>query len=150
MKTTSLIFAALLAAAGSVQAADEYASPEEAQALVAKAVAAIKADRAGTFAEITAKNPKWIDRDLYPLVYDTTGKVVAHGQNPKMVGKDLIDFKDPDGKLYVRERVELAKSKGKFWQEYKFTDPLTKKVLPKRAWCERLAEDIVCAGVYQR
>lgn len=150
MKTTFLLCAALLAAAGSVQAADEFATPEEAQALVAKAVAAIKADRAATFAEITAKNAKWIDRDLYPLVYDINGKVVAHGQNPKMVGKDLIDFKDPDGKLYVRERVELAKSKGKFWQEYKFTDPLSKKVLPKRAWCERLADDIICAGVYKR
>lgn len=150
MKTGIVFVAVLLLASAGVQAADEYASPEEAQALVSKAVAAIKADRAGTFAEMTAKNPKWIDRDLYPLVYDINGKVVAHGQNPKMVGKDLIDFKDPDGKLYVRERVELAKNKGKFWQDYKFTDPLTKKVLPKRAWCERLADDIICAGVYTR
>lgn len=118
--------------------------------MVGKAVTAIKADRAATLGEITAKAAKWIDRDLYPVVYDMSGKVLAHGQNNKMVGKDLIDFKDPDGKLFVRERVDLAKSKGKFWQDYKFTDPLTKKVLPKQAYCERLGEDIVCAGVYKR
>lgn len=118
--------------------------------MVGKAVQALKANRAATLSEITGKAPKWIDRDLYPVVYDISGKVQAHGQNEKMVGKDLIDFKDPDGKLFVRERVELAKSKGKFWQDYKFTDPISKKVLPKQAYCERSGDDIVCAGVYKR
>lgn len=131
-------------------AAEEFASAKEAEAMVAKAVAALKKDRATALSEITAKNPKWIDRDLYPVVYGMDGKVMAHGQNEKMVGKELIDFKDPDGKLFVRERVELAASKGKFWQDYKFTDPVSKKLLPKQAYCEKLGEDIVCAGVYKR
>ena len=76
--------------------------------------------------------------------------MLAHGQNAKQVGKELIDMKDPDGKLFVKERVELARSKGKFWQDYKFTDPVTKKVLPKQMYCERLDETAVCAGVYKR
>lgn len=150
MKTVPFLCVAWLAAFGSAHAADEFASAKEAESMVGKAVAALKSNRAATLSEITAKAPKWIDRDLYPVVYDTTGKVLAHGQNDKMVGKDLIDFKDPDGKLFVRERVDLAKSKGKFWQDYKFTDPVSKKVLPKQAYCERSGEDIVCAGVYKR
>lgn len=150
MKTIAIVTTIILAAIPAAHAAEEFASAKEAEAMVGKAVTAIKTDRAATLGEITAKAAKWIDRDLYPVVYDMSGKVLAHGQNNKMVGKDLIDFKDPDGKLFVRERVDLARSKGKFWQDYKFTDPLTKKVLPKQAYCERLGEDIVCAGVYKR
>jgi signal transduction histidine kinase len=130
--------------------AADYASPKEAEAMVAKAVAAIKASKQKTYDEITAKEAKWVDRDLYPVVYDMDGKVLAHGQNAKQVGKELIDLKDPDGKLFVKERVDLAKSKGKFWQDYKFTDPVTKKVLPKQMYCERLDDTVVCAGVYKR
>ena len=38
-----------------------------------------------------------------------------------------------DRKAMVKEHVELAKSRGKFWQDYKFRDPITKKALPKQA-----------------
>jgi cytochrome c len=131
-------------------AANEFAAPKEAEAMVAKAVAAIGADRAAVYKEITAKDGKWVDRDLYAVVYDMNGTCLAHGQNPKQVGKDLIDLADADGKEFVKERVALAKSKGKFWQDYKFTDPVTKKVLPKAAYCEKAGDAIVCAGVYKR
>ena len=57
---------------------------------------------------------------------------------------------DADGKEFIKERVALAKSKGKFWQDYKFTDPVTKKVLRKSAYCEKAGDNIVCAGVYKR
>ena len=132
------------------QKSGEFASKAEAEALVKKAVAAVKADKSATFAEITSKSSKWVDRDLYPVVYDMTGKVHAHGQNDKMVGKDVATLKDPDGKLYVKERIEFAGAKGKFWHEYKFTDPVTKKALPKEAYCEKLDDLIICAGVYKR
>lgn len=150
MKTVSFLLAAMMVASSAANAADEFATAKEAEAMVAKAVAALKANRAITLSEISAKAPKWIDRDLYPVVYNLNGTVQAHGQNDKMVGKDLIGFKDPDGKLFVQERVDLAKSKGKFWHDYKFTDPVSKKVLPKQAYCEKLGDDIVCAGVYKR
>lgn len=148
---TKVTIAGLLVAlaSGSVFSAGEYATPKEAEAMVGKVIAAIKSNKQKTYDEITAKDAKWIDRDLYPVVYDLTGKVLAHGQNAKQVGKDLIEFKDADGKAFVKERVELAKSKGKFWQDYKFTDPITKKVLPKQMYCEKLDDTAVCAGVYK-
>ena len=58
---------------------------------------------------------RWSDRDLYLVVYGFDGKVWAHGFNEKMVGKVLIDLKDIDGKEFVRERTELAKTKSSFW-----------------------------------
>lgn len=134
----------------SANAKEEFATKKEAEAMVVKTVSDYKANRAKTLEEITAKNPRYVDRDLYAVVYDMTGKVLAHGANNKMVGKDLIDLKDPDGKEFVRERVALAKSQGKFWQDYKFTDPVTRKLLPKEAYCEKVEDAIICAGVYKR
>jgi cytochrome c len=149
LKRFSIFAGALLTMTLSANAA-EYATAKEAEAMVGKAIAAIKADKQKTYDEITAKDPKWIDGDLYPVVYGLDGKVLAHGQNSKQVGKELIDLKDADGKAFVKERVDLANSKGKFWQDYKFTDPVTKKVLPKSMYCEKLDSSVVCAGIYKR
>lgn len=149
MLKTLLSMAAVSLVSSTAFAAESFATKAEAEAMVVKAVKAVGADRAATFKEITGKDKKWIDRDLYPVVYDMNGKCVAHGQNEKQVGKDLIDLADADGKEFVKERVEFAKSKGKFWHDYKFTDPVSKKVLPKSAYCEKTGELIVCAGVYK-
>ncbi len=132
-------------------AKEEVGTAREAEAMVDKGVARIKAvgsERA--YADFTGRAPGFVDRDLYVVVYDLEGRVLAHGQNSKMVGKDLIDLCDPDGKAWVKERVELARSKGKFWHDYKFTDPMTKKVLPKSTYCERVESTAVCVGIYKR
>ena len=147
-----LLLLAMIAAlpAGAAQAADTRASRAEAEKMVRKAVGAIKKDgKDKTYAEITAPSATFVDRDLYVVVYDMNGVPLAHGQNAKQVGKNLIDLKDPDGKAFVRERVDLAKSKGTFWQDYKFTDPLTKKVMAKQMYCERADDIVVCGGIYK-
>jgi len=140
----------MLAAAGAVQASGG-ANKDEAMAMVKSAVAFIKeqgADKA--YPEITNKaNVKFHDRDLYVVVYQLDGKVLAHGANEKFVGKDLIDAQDVDGKLYVKERVELAAKQPSFWQDYKFVNPVSKKVEPKEMYCEKLNNTAVCAGVYK-
>lgn len=101
------------------------------------------------FSEITAPSKTFVDRDLYLAVYDLHGRCLAHGQNARQVGRDLIDMMDPGGKPFVREHVELARTKGKFWQDYKFTDPLTKTVLPKQMYCVLAGDVVVCGGVYK-
>ena len=152
MRMRSLVVFALLAAPSLALAAkDEFGSAKEAEAMVGKAVAHVKAVGAQkAYEDFTGRAPGFVDRDLYVVVYDFQGKVLAHGQNPKMVGKDLIDLRDPDGKAFVKERVDLARSKGTFWHDYKFTDPVSKKVLPKSTYCERLETTAVCVGIYKR
>jgi cytochrome c len=134
----------------SAACAGEWATKDEAQAMVVKAVSFVKAQGAAkAYEAFTKKSPEFIDRDLYVVVYGMDGKVLAHGANEKLVGKDLLDAQDVDGKYYVKERVEWAKSKGKFWQEYKFVNPITKKIEPKQMYCEKLDETAVCGGVYK-
>lgn len=131
--------------------ADTNVTPKEAEAMVKKGVSFIKTNgKDKGYAEITSKQGQFKDRDLYLVVYGFDGKVWAHGANEKMVGKVLIDLKDVDGKEFVKERVELGKAKASFWQDYKFTNPVTKKVEPKTMYCERLEESVVCGGVYKK
>ena len=144
-----LVAAAVLGAAAFPALAND-ATPAEATAMVKKGVAAIKAGgKDKVYGEITAKNTQWVDRDLYLVVYGLDGTVRAHGANEKMVGKNLIDLKDVDGKAFVKERVELAQAKGTFWQDYKFTNPVSKKIEPKTMYCEKLDDSVVCGGVYK-
>jgi cytochrome c len=145
---TTLVALSLLLAAAAAQAGN--ATADEATAMVKKGVAFIKAE--GTekgYTEISNKQGRFVDRDLYLVVYGLDGTVLAHGANDKMVGKNLIDLKDIDGKAFVKERVDLAQAKTSFWQDYKFTDPLTKKIEPKTTYCERLEASVVCGGIYK-
>jgi len=149
-KMTVTLAVTTLICTTSLAGAAERATKKEAEAMVKKAVTAYKTGGEKSFTDFTAPSKKFVSKDLYIVVYDVTGKCVAHGQNPKQVGKELIGMKDPDGKAFVKERIELAKSKGSFWQDYKFTDPLTKKVLSKQMYCEKADDkNIICGGIYK-
>lgn len=150
----SIILSALAAALAfsfsvAVQAQTK-ATAAEATAMVKKGVAFIKANgKEKGYAEISNKKGQFTDRDLYLTVYGMDGTVHAHGANEKMIGKNLIGLKDIDGKEFVKERVELGKSKGTFWQDYKFTNPTNKKIEPKAMYCEKLEDTVVCGGIYK-
>jgi len=140
---------AMFVFAGSASAG-EGASKDDAIAMVKKAVTFIKEKGAEkAYPEFTGKAAGFIDRDLYVVVYQLDGKVLAHGSNAKFVGKDLIDAQDVDGKLYVKERVEMAAKQPSFWQDYKFVNPVSKKVEPKQMYCEKVDNTAVCAGIYK-
>ena len=133
-------------------AADAPATPAEAEAMVKRGVAYIKANgKEKGFAEITRRDSKeFHDNDLYLAVHRLDGTCVAHGTNEKMVGKNFIEMKDIDGKEYIKERVELGKAKASFYTDYKFPNPVTKKIEAKTAYCERLDDTVVCGGVYKK
>ena len=149
-RSIALAILALAASCSAAIAAEGGATKAEAEAMVKKGVAYIKANGPDkSYEEISKKGSMFSDRDLYLVVYGLDGFVFAHGANPKMIGKNLIDIKDVDGKAFVKERVELAKSKGAFWQEYKFVNPETKAIEPKLMYCERLEQTAVCGGIYK-
>lgn len=151
MTKAATVLATLLAA-GATWAAGEAATAKEAEAMVKKGVAFIKANgKEKGYAEITNRDSKdFHDRDLYLAVHRIDGTCVAHGTNEKMVGKNFIEIKDIDGKEYIKERVELAKAKASFYTDYKFVNPVSKKIEPKTAYCERLDDTIVCGGIYKK
>ena len=148
-KTVGMLIIMSLIMVGVAFAGDK-GTPAEAEALVKKAIDFIKANgKDKAFAEFSTPGGKFHDRDLYIFVYDMTGKCVAHGQNQKMIGKDLSDLTDPEGKPFVKERIEIAKTKGKGWQNYKFSNPTSKKIEDKTAYIEKYEDYIVGSGAYK-
>jgi cytochrome c len=144
------VIAAAFLGLGLNASAGENATKDEAVKMVKEGIKFIKAEGNDKgYAEISNKEGKFKDRDLYLVVYGLDGVVRAHGANEKMIGKNLIELKDVDGKPFVKERVELAQSQGVFWQDYKFTNPVTKKIEPKSMYCEKLDDVAVCGGIYK-
>ncbi|MEX8518129.1 MAG: cache domain-containing protein [Leptothrix sp. (in: b-proteobacteria)] len=143
------VLAAVAGLALQAHAADERAKPEDAKAMLTKAVAHIKAaGRDKAFADFMTKPGPWVDRDLYITVFDMAGKTLAHGANPRMVGKDNINLQDANGKFHIKERLEMVKTKPKGQQEFAFLNPMTKQIEPKVMFFERINDIVVACGAY--
>jgi signal transduction histidine kinase len=130
--------------------AAEYGTKDEAVAMVKRVQAMFAKDGAdATFKAVSDKSVvQFHDRDLYPFVYDMSGTCVAHGARPALIGKNLIDLKDQDGKYLIRELVDIVNGPGSGWVNYKWPNPLTNKIEDKSSYVEKMGDYFVGVGVY--
>jgi signal transduction histidine kinase len=153
MKPITRAFAFLLVAffAASTFAAAERGSPEEAEALVKKAIVHYKkVGKQKALADLSRKDGGFVDRDLYVTVYDFNGVSLAH-INPKFIGKDMLDLRDENGKLHIKERIELAQKQGSGWQDLAGrVNPTTLQLEAKRMYFERYDNLVFAAGAYHK
>ncbi len=132
--------------------AQERGSKDEAKAMVEAAVAhAKKVGPEQAFKDFTDKaNKDWHKKDLYVFAYTMEGVNVAHGANEKLIGKNLLELKDPNGKPLIKElRDTAAKAPG--WVEYEWPHPETKKNESKASYVQKFAnyEGFLGVGVYR-
>ena len=100
---------------------------------------------------INAKDPDFVQGELYVDLRDVkTGIVLAHPYNPSIVGKDLTDVPDANGKKYRREIIELAAAKGKGWVDYQYKNPATGKIEPKTTYILLVDGVVLEAGIYKK
>jgi len=100
---------------------------------------------------INAKDPEFVQGPLYIDLRDVkTGIVLAHPYNPSIVGKDLTDVPDANGKKYRREIIELAAAKGKGWVDYQYKNPTTGKIEPKTTYILLVDGVVLEAGIYKK
>ena len=117
--------------------------------MVKKGVAFVKANgKDKAFAEFSNLNGQFVDGDLYIMVYDMQGNNKAHGSNPKLIGKNLLEIKDADGKYIVKGLIETA-GKGKGWFDYKWPNAITKAVEPKSTYVEKVDGVLIGVGIYK-
>ena len=129
------------------------ASPAEAEALVKEAIQFAKAKgKDAAFRAITVAGGPFHKHngELYVFVYDMDRKVLAHGQGASKVGLNQAKAKDPDGREFVQERIQLAKSKGKGWHDYKYLNPVDKKIENKTSYIEVWEGLIFGSGIYKK
>ncbi|RUO73508.1 methyl-accepting chemotaxis protein [Idiomarina ramblicola] len=74
----------------------------------------------------------------YLFVYNREGVSVAHGVNQSLEGKNLLDFRDPNGVYLIQELIEAAENGGGFveydWQNNQ------EQVSPKLGYARLLEE----------
>ncbi len=144
---------ALIALAPSFALADAgHGTAEEAKAMADHAAAMIKSDGPEkAFAAFQdPANKDFHDRDLYVFVRSMDGNTVAHGVNKGMIGHTSLETKDADGKLYNKEIMETAMTKGSGWVDYRWPNPVDKKIEAKSSYVEKVGDYVVGVGAYKQ
>jgi signal transduction histidine kinase len=156
LKLSGFMLAACLLAIGTstsgFAATEEYGTKAEAVAMVKHVQEQFKKDgAAATFKAVDDKSVKaYHDRDLYVFIYNLKGTCVAHGARPALIGKNLVDLKDQDGKYLIREMIAIANGSGSGWVDYKWPNPLSNKIEDKSSYIEKMGDYFVGVGVYRQ
>lgn len=122
---------------------------EDAMHLVSDAAAAVSKDKAGALAEIGNAKGRFVRGEIYVFAYDLTGTMVAHPINAKLVGKNLLDVPDANGKMFRKEIIDGVGSKGTATVDYKYKNPQNGAIEDKVTYCKKAADLAVCAGYYK-
>jgi cytochrome c len=148
-----MLTAALLAALLSPALAAAEATEKDAIAMAERAAAFNKAHgRELLIKKIADKDPEFVQGSMYIYMRDAkTGVNIAHPFNQSILGKDLNDVPDTNGKMYRREIMEVAASKsGKGWVDYMYKNPENSKIEPKTAYVLRAGDVVLVAGIYKK
>lgn len=130
--------------------AGERATRDEAVAMVKKAAAYLKDNgKDKAYAEFARQPSQFKDRDLYVFVMEMNGLEVVNGNNPKLVGKNLLELKDANGKMMVKEFIDVAKNKGNGWVDYAWPSPGKGGIEQKSTYVEKVGDVLIGCGVYK-
>jgi cytochrome c len=122
---------------------------EEVVALVTRAVDHIKAVGApAAFADFNRRDGGFLDGELYVFCNSADGVVLAHGGNPKLVGRNLTTVRDALGNHPVAEVDRIALTLGQGWHDYVWPNPATGQIQPKTSYVVRIDDNLICGSGY--
>jgi cytochrome c len=154
MKMLTKLIVGVMAAVGIATGAwaQERANKDEAKTMAEQAAAYVaKVGPEQAFKEFSDKsNAKWKNKDLYVFAYNMKGDCVAHGANETLIGKNLIDLKDTNGKPIIKEMMTAVKP-GSGTVDYAWAHPQTKNVEDKTSFVVKTAnyDGFVGVGAYR-
>ena len=120
---------------------------QEAIDLVDKAVAYADANGIeAAFAEMNKADGMFTNAEgMYVFAYDTQGAMAAHYKT-NLIGKNLVNKTDPDGKYFRKDILEVAKTAGEGWVDYKYRDKATKLLSDKTTYVKKYKDYVFCCG----
>lgn len=146
---TIAAFLFVLTLGAAANAADK-GTPDEAVAMVKGAIEYMKKNgKEKAFAEFSNPSGKFVKGDLYVMVTGLDGINRAHGGNPKLIGKNLLEIKDANGVFIVKNFIAVGKDKGHGWVDYIWPNTVTKAVEPKSTYIEKVDDLLVGVGIYK-
>jgi cytochrome c len=102
------------------------------------------------FEQINNPRGKFVYGDVYLYAYDFNGNIMAHGESKELVGQNVLNDKDPEGRYRTREMIALAKgSEGEGWFTYKsMQGEYEKRVYIQRFTDLKTGKDYLIGGGY--
>jgi hypothetical protein len=154
LKIIGALVCAVIVAAGTALAQAKFGTAAQAKAMLEKAVAAVKADKAKALDMFNKGEGGFLDRDLYPFCANLSdGKLlaVANPNAKQLLGTDVRELKDVTGKVYGKEMFEAAqKPEGAITEvSYMFARPSDPKPVPKVSFVTKVG-DIYCGVGYYK
>jgi len=124
-KSVSVLSAVLILSFSGCAISPETNSDEAKQIkeLVNNAAALVDGKGKEAFVEFRNKDSEWFSDEAYIFVIDMKGTNIVHPSQPDLEGNNLIDMKDVNGKAFVQEMIEVAKTKGSGWVDYMWPKP---------------------------
>jgi cytochrome c len=152
--TRCCLLVTLLAVALAAPAAGQPAEAElraAAIALAERAVAHVGAvGRDQALADFNRPDGGFVDGESYVFCHAADGLVVAHGGNPALVGRNMLNARDPDGKRPSESLNRIGFTEGAGWFEFRWPNPVTKLIQQRAAYILKVDDAMVCGSGYFR
>jgi len=133
--------------------ASALGTADDAKAMLAKTIAALKADKAKTLDEINKGENGFLNGDIYPFCFNLSDGVLVAvaNQNAKQnLGKDIRENKDANGKAFGQELYDVGKEGGGKEVSYMFPKPGPDKTPAQKSSFVATAAGLVCGVGYYK
>jgi len=90
--------------------------------------------------------------DCYIFIKDMNGNELFNAAFPELEGTNIMDLKDADGQLFVKNELEILKNRDQCWNEYMWPKQGQKEASLKRVFVKKALVDgeilVVGCGYY--
>jgi cytochrome c len=107
-----------------------------------------KAGKVTALAEIADSEGRFVLGERYIFALNLSGTMLAHPIEPELIGNNLMDLKDSEGKAFIQRIVDTAKTNGYGFTDYMWHNPDSDDELQKTVFFERVDGIILCSGFY--
>ncbi len=124
--------------------------PEDAEKLLQRAADHVKAQgKEKAFQDFNDPMGGFVNGELFIFAMDYQGNMLVYGGNTALVGKNLYDDKDADGRYLGRDMVDIAKTKKFGSYQYRFINPQTGETARKLTYVREIdSNTMIASGVY--
>jgi hypothetical protein len=134
----------VLSAAAFAQA--QFGTAAEAKAMLEKAVAAVKADKAKALDTFAKGEGGFKDRDLYPFCFNLSDGIATAGP---VKGRDVRTLKDPTGKAFGEDIYKAGQGDAITEVSYNFPRPGETTAVPKVSFVTKAGDQGCGVGYYK-
>ncbi|MEI6456106.1 MAG: cache domain-containing protein [bacterium] len=94
-------------------------------AFVEDAADLVRTEGIAAFSDFALKNSRWLTGNRYLFAYDLNGTCIFHPVTPELIGRNIIEMKDLNGKPVIQEIVAIASNTSHpyGWVHYLWMEP---------------------------